>query len=697
VYSQHGGTVPKNYSLTMTNPNGSGTVWYTTDDTDPRDSGTAVTYSGAITISETTRVKACVKVGAEWSAMNDAVFQVVPTLIVSEIMYNPDGTGPYDAQEYEFIELHNTGPGTVDLTPVNFTRGIEFSFAGSAVTSLPPGGYVIAVKNPAAFASRYGTSGISIAGAYSNYLDNGGERIELREKYNQPVALFKYDDAWHPETDGEGYSLVHLDSNPATNPNLPDFWEVSPDYLGSPGAADQDIVAAPILVNEVLTHTDWPQVDAIELYNPTNVPVDLGGWWLTDNAAYYKRFQIPTNTLIPAHGYLVIYEDNDGNTNTVPPAAYFGREFSLSSLGEEVYLSSPTLRRIHGFRFGAAANGVSFGRYVTGDGVEHFPAQQSLTLGSTNAGPRVGPLVFTEIMSYPPDGLPEYLEVRNISAGPVALYDAAYPSNTWQFTDGIGFIFPTGVTLQAGAYLLLSETNEAAFRAAWNANSETPVFGPYSGKLENTGEELELARPDTPNLDGSVPLIAGERVDYQNAAPWPSGAAGTGSSLERISDSSFGNDPANWRASNADGSPGDYPQADSDADQLPDNWELKHFGQLSHPQGAPEQDADGDGISNFREYILGTDPRAANAEFYALILVRNGGIELSFDTVTTDGMSGYYGLRRMYEIQQRIPSVTSLWEGLPPWTSIPATGARVTVTNEPVRDANWYRVRAILQ
>jgi len=64
--------------------------------------------------------------------MNDAIFQVVPTLIVSEIMYNPIGTGPYAAQEYEFIELHNTGASTIDLSPVNLTQGVEFSFAGTS-------------------------------------------------------------------------------------------------------------------------------------------------------------------------------------------------------------------------------------------------------------------------------------------------------------------------------------------------------------------------------------------------------------------------------------------------------------------------------------------------------------------------------------------------------------------------------------
>ena len=40
----------------------------------------------------------------------------------------------------------------------------------------------------------------------------------------------------------------------------------------------------------------------------------------------------------------------------------------------------------------AQVNGVSFGRYVTSDGIEHFVDPESRnTLGTANAGPKVGP------------------------------------------------------------------------------------------------------------------------------------------------------------------------------------------------------------------------------------------------------------------------------------------------------------------
>lgn len=55
--------------------------------------------------------------------------------------------------------------------------------------------------------------------------------------------------------------------------------------------------------------------------------------------------------------------------------------------------------------------------------------------------------------------------------------------------------------------------------------------------------------------------------------------------------------------------------SDSDRDQLPDDWEIQYFGNLSATALA---DPDQDGANNFAEFALGTDPtRADSTRFVA--------------------------------------------------------------------------------
>jgi Concanavalin A-like lectin/glucanases superfamily/Bacterial TSP3 repeat len=64
-----------------------------------------------------------------------------------------------------------------------------------------------------------------------------------------------------------------------------------------------------------------------------------------------------------------------------------------------------------------------------------------------------------------------------------------------------------------------------------------------------------------------------------------------------------------WRIYSAGAQGKCAPVADTDADGLPDSWEMQYFGNLNQ---AADGDYDGDGFSNLEEYRLGTDPTVAN-------------------------------------------------------------------------------------
>src|SRR6185369_396477 len=77
------------------------------------------------------------------------------------------------------------------------------------------------------------------------------------------------------------------------------------------------------------------------------------------------------------------------------------------------------------------------------------------------------------------------------------------------------------------------------------------IYGPWSGKLDNSGETIELKQPDEPNVTPTnviVPFIMIDKVAYTDQTPWPAGADGIGNSLQRVSNTGFGNDPTNWFA-----------------------------------------------------------------------------------------------------------------------------------------------------
>ena len=71
-------------------------------------------------------------------------------------------------------------------------------------------------------------------------------------------------------------------------------------FAGSTWSVTLDPSAARgnIVINEILTHTDLPQLDAIELFNPTSTNVNLAGWFLSDDAAQPKKLRIPNGTVI---------------------------------------------------------------------------------------------------------------------------------------------------------------------------------------------------------------------------------------------------------------------------------------------------------------------------------------------------------------------------------------------------------------
>ncbi len=205
------------------------------------DAPTAFLYTGPVTLNSSTHVKVRSLNGSTWSALNEATFAVGPvaeSLRISEIMYHPIETGNPDDPNAEYIELTNVGIETIDLNLVRLANGVEFTFPS---IELPPGSYIVVVRDIGAFQARYGTD-VPVAGQYAGRLNNAGERVGLQDAAGRVIHNFRYRDDWYDLTDGLGFSLTIRDPVSA-DPNTYDekaVWQPSVDAGGSPGYDDRD-------------------------------------------------------------------------------------------------------------------------------------------------------------------------------------------------------------------------------------------------------------------------------------------------------------------------------------------------------------------------------------------------------------------------------------------------------------------------
>ena len=245
-FSQHGGPLVVGTELSIDGP---GTVYYTLDGSDPRQSifshgvaganqvaPAAEVYQQALQLGQPVTLKARSFVDGQWSALNEASFTVAPPPVrVSELMYHP--AGDENAEYIEIVNISVSDP--VDLAGMALAEGIRYSFPNAV---LAPGERAVVVLNTAAFRAAYGDD-IRVLGSYGEAdggrLSNGGERVEFLDAAGAVLQRFTYSDEWYPSTDGNGYSLSVVDVaasveawNDAAN------WRASAARGGSPGADD---------------------------------------------------------------------------------------------------------------------------------------------------------------------------------------------------------------------------------------------------------------------------------------------------------------------------------------------------------------------------------------------------------------------------------------------------------------------------
>jgi lamin tail-like protein/Big-like domain-containing protein len=102
---------------------------------------------------------------------------------------------------------------------------------------------------------------------------------------------------------------------------------------GSPGSlVITEFMANPSFVADA--SGEW-----LELFNPTNQPVNIEGWTLTDNGTDVHQINAGGNGLfIPPGGHLVLGNNSNSGTNGGIPVAYQYANFNLANGADEIVL-----------------------------------------------------------------------------------------------------------------------------------------------------------------------------------------------------------------------------------------------------------------------------------------------------------------------------------------------------------------------
>lgn len=137
--------------------------------------------------------------------------------------------------------------------------------------------------------------------------------------------------------------------------------------------------------------------------------------------------------------------------------------------------------------------------------------------------------------------------------------------------------------------------------------------------------------------------------------------------------------------------------SDTDANGLPDAWEITRFGGLRLPGMAASDDSDHDGVSNAQEYIAGTDPADASSRTLLSVSANGGGCSVSFRAIPPAG-SGYYGRVRYYSLEQCTNLSSGVWEVVPSMSGVLALGQTCSVPLVPAAiQTGFYRTRIRLE
>jgi hypothetical protein len=238
-----------NADISIGNPSNEGSIYYTTNGSDPRGKeglvNTSATKASAqtatLSTSNTMVICARIKKDDEWSPTRTIKIlapvekEDYSSLKITELNYNPlkevTKTDTTDGEDFEFIELKNTGNTTLNISGLRIDSAVKYISPENTI--IGPQEYFVVASKPSKFFNRYG---FVASGNYSGKLANSGEFILVEDSLHNEIFSFTYsdNDPWPTRADGAGYTLVSVEKNPTGNPQDASYWRLSENINGHP-------------------------------------------------------------------------------------------------------------------------------------------------------------------------------------------------------------------------------------------------------------------------------------------------------------------------------------------------------------------------------------------------------------------------------------------------------------------------------
>lgn len=352
------------------------------------------------------------------------------SVYLNEVMADNYSTmeDPQEAGEYpDWIEIFNGEEYSVDLGGMFLSDDASDpnKFEIAAGVTIPAHGYLVFIADNEPEQGPFHTTFKLSSSGDSVYLFSGGFTVD-----ETTFGILGSDISWGRYPDGTG-SWKHLGA-------------------ATPGAQNEDpqFPSVKLVINEFMAdntttienpdapgqYSDW-----IEIYNGESEPVDMGGMYLSDEAAEPTKYPIPAGVTIPAGGYVVFWADDQTDLGPLHT------NFKLAKSDEIIYLiQSDGSGWIDSVAYGAQQTDVSWGRYP--DGTDNWSYHSHPTPGSAN-------LPETSC------GMTLFLDDRHLSEGDAFnLYFTLWPDSATYVADayvlmdvyGLYFSWPQWTTLDQG-------------------------------------------------------------------------------------------------------------------------------------------------------------------------------------------------------------------------------------------------------